>query len=103
MVADIALAASIRSRLSPATLLATVSMHLQMNGEPLHGTIEGRGEFAGFTPGASFVSPGEGAVLDASSRVAHRGRWTAVARTEVIGPEGRRVLDVSTTHARRAE
>lgn len=52
---------------------------------------------------ASFVSPGEGAALEARSSVAHRGRWTAVARTEVIGPGGRRVLEVVTNHARRAE
>ena len=34
MVADIALAASIRAQLSPATRLATVSMHVQLNGAP---------------------------------------------------------------------
>jgi acyl-coenzyme A thioesterase PaaI-like protein len=49
---------------------------------------------------ASFVSPGEGDVLEAQSTPVHRGRWTAVARTEVIAPGGRRVLDVSTTHVR---
>ena len=242
MVADIALAASIRSQLAPATRLATVSMHLQVNGAPLKGTIEARGEYHGFATGAqprlglarvtitaggqpagfghgafmaldpppgmtmhpvaptrrhdvelpakesldesereilrradaalaargegsfiarflgivprktpdgascpmengahvgnrvghaqggilmgltastasaalgpewmlasvaaSFVSPGEGAVLEASSSVAHRGRWTAVARTHVIGAQGRRVLEVVTNHARRAE
>src|SRR5258708_21573807 len=48
MAADIALAASIRSQLPPATRLATVSMHLQMNGAPLAGVIEARGEFHGF-------------------------------------------------------
>jgi acyl-coenzyme A thioesterase PaaI-like protein len=238
MAADIALAASIRSQLAPATRLATVSMHLQMNGTPLMGAIEARGEFHGFVAGvqsrqglarvaisaggrevglghgafialepppgitmfpvqprrdagvpvpdedsldaaerdilrradaalaagdgsfiarflgilprqtpegascsmgngahignrvghaqggvlmglaaataaaamgerwrlasiaASFVSPGEGDVLEATSSPVHRGRWTAVARTEVIAPGGRRVMDVSTTHAR---
>jgi len=45
------------------------------------------------------VSPGEGEVLEATSTPVHRGRWTAVARTEVIAPGGRRVLDVGTTHA----
>ena len=52
---------------------------------------------------ASFVSPGEGMVLDAFSTVTHRGRWTAVVHTQVIGSEGRRVLEVVTNHARRAE
>ena len=242
MAADIALASSIRSQLSPSQRLATVSMHLQLNGVAMRGTIEARGEFMGFAsdaaskqglarvtlhaggrevgfghgafialdppPGvtmfplqatniprvdpapeasldeserdilrkadaalsrdgqgafisrflglqpakhgkgascsmpngahvgnrvghaqggilmglaavtasealgdgwrlasisASFVSPGEGDVLEASAAVTHRGRWTAVARTEVIVPGGRRVLDVSTTHARRGE
>lgn len=241
MVADIALAASIRSQLSPSTRLATVSMHLQLNGAPMPGAIEARGEFSGFVsdaasrqgssrvtiaaggrevgfghgafmaleplPGttmfpvqprrmhkielpaeasldsterdilcradaalaageggfisrflgiaprktdrgascpmqngahvgnrvghaqggilmglaaetagaalergwtlasiaASFVSPGEGDALEASASVVHRGRWTAVVRTEVIVPGGRRVLEVATNHARRAE
>jgi len=242
MAADIALAASIRSQLAPATRLATVSMQLQVNGAPMAGAIEAHGEFEGFTTGAasrlglarvtltaggrpigfghgsfmaldpppgmtmhpvapsrrhevdppdeasldesergilrradaalapggessfiarflgivprktpdgascpmengvhignrvghaqggilmglaaatasaamgpqwslasiaaSFVSPGEGASLEASSSVAHRGRWTAVVRTQVSGEQGRRVLEVVTNHARRAE
>src|SRR4051812_13546513 len=37
MVADIALAASIRSQLAPHTRLATVSMQLQLNGAPVIG------------------------------------------------------------------
>src|SRR4051812_24304876 len=48
MVADIALAASIRAQLAPATRLATVAMQLQMNGAPMRGAIEARGEFSGF-------------------------------------------------------
>jgi acyl-coenzyme A thioesterase PaaI-like protein len=241
MAADIALAASIRAQLSPSTRLATVSMQMQMNGAPMQGTLEARGEFEGFATGAasrlglarvtltaggrpigfghgsfmaldpppglamhpvapsrrhdvdlpdegsldeserailrradaalaagegsfiarflgivprktsdgascpmengahvgnrvghaqggilmglagatasaamgpewmlasiaaSFVSPGEGAALQASSSVVHRGRWTAVARTQVGGEEGRRVLEVVSNHARRAE
>jgi acyl-coenzyme A thioesterase PaaI-like protein len=241
MTADIALASAIRSQISPSQRLATVSMHLQLNGAPVAGTLEARGQFMGFAAdavsrqglarvtlragdhdvgfghgafmpldpppgtqmfalqpyrmhpvdapdettleeserdilrradaalagksgsfisrffglqpardakgascsmpngahvgnrvghaqggvlmglaavtasealgtgwrlasiGASFVSPGEGGVLEASAAVTHRGRWTAVARTEVIVPRGRRVLEVSTTHARRGE
>jgi acyl-coenzyme A thioesterase PaaI-like protein len=237
MAADIALASAIRSQLAPSSRLATVSMHLQVNGHPMTDVIEARGEFHGFIeraqsrqglarvticaggreigfghgafmaldppPGmamfplqprrnpdvpvpsedsldedergilrradealaggddsfiarffgilprktgegascpmrngthvgnrvghaqggilmglaastaaaamgerwrlasiaASFVSPGEGEVLEARSTPVHRGRWTGVARTEVIAPGGRRVLDASTTHA----
>ncbi|MGZ5087567.1 MAG: hypothetical protein ACXWGU_10765 [Usitatibacter sp.] len=50
---------------------------------------------------ACFVSPGEGAYLHASAKVAHHGRETAVVQTEVTGAGGRRVLEVLTTHARR--
>jgi acyl-coenzyme A thioesterase PaaI-like protein len=49
---------------------------------------------------ACFVSPGQGAVLRASSRVVHHGLMTAVVRTEVIGANRRRVLEALTTHAR---
>jgi hypothetical protein len=52
---------------------------------------------------AAFVSPGEDNSLQAAASVVHRGRWTAAARAEVIASGGRRVLDVSTTHARRKE
>ena len=239
MVADIALAASIRAQLAPNTRLATVSMQLQMNGEPIAGHVEARGEFAGFAAGAvarqglarvrlaaggrevgfgqgafmaldpppgmtmfpvqptrkldvalpdeasldpserdilaraeramapgegsfvsrffgivpvatadgaacrmengahvgnrvghaqggilmglaaataatalgahwtlasiaaSFVGPGEGEALEALASPEHRGRWTAVARTQVAVPGGRRVLEVTTNHSRR--
>jgi acyl-coenzyme A thioesterase PaaI-like protein len=238
MAADIALAASIRSQLAPHTRLATVSMHLQLNGAPIAGPIEARGEFRGFVEkgagrqglarvvfgaggrevgfghgafmpleappgmtmfplqptrradvdvpqpssldegerdilaradralagsgssfigrflgivpaatqtgascrmengahvanrvghaqggilvglssatadaalgggwqlasiGASFVAPGEGAALEATASIVHRGRWTAVVRTEVVVP-GRRVLEVTSNHSRR--
>jgi acyl-coenzyme A thioesterase PaaI-like protein len=50
---------------------------------------------------ACFVSPGEGKELRAVSTVAHHGRETAVVRTEVTGPGGRRVLEATSTHARR--
>jgi acyl-coenzyme A thioesterase PaaI-like protein len=51
---------------------------------------------------AWFVSPGEGKALEATARVSHHGRHTAVVRTEVIGAGGRRVLEVVTAHARHA-
>ncbi|APV48232.1 hypothetical protein BWI17_00180 [Betaproteobacteria bacterium GR16-43] len=46
----------------------------------------------------SFVSPGEGSVLRARSKVVHHGRKTAVVHTEVTGVSRRRVLDVVSTH-----
>jgi acyl-coenzyme A thioesterase PaaI-like protein len=52
---------------------------------------------------AAFVSPGEGDSLEAAASVVHRGRWTAAARTEVIVPGARRVIEVATTHARLEE
>ncbi|HUL55557.1 MAG TPA: hypothetical protein VLT60_01075 [Usitatibacter sp.] len=50
---------------------------------------------------ACFVSPGEGEALHAAAKLIHHGRDTAVARTEVTGAAGRKVLQVMTTHARR--
>ena len=50
---------------------------------------------------ALFVSPGQGKALRARSKVIHQGLMTAVARTEIVGPGGRRVLDATTAHARR--
>src|SRR6185503_6343692 len=52
---------------------------------------------------AAFGSPGEGGSLEATACVIDGGRWTAAARTEVIVPGGRRVLEVVTTHARLKE
>jgi len=48
-----------------------------------------------------FVSPGQGNALRARSRIVHRGSMTAVVRTEITGPGGRRVLETTTAHARR--
>lgn len=50
---------------------------------------------------AAFISPGEGATLEATATIVHRGRETAVTRTVVSGIGGRRVLEVLATHARR--
>jgi acyl-coenzyme A thioesterase PaaI-like protein len=50
---------------------------------------------------ACFVSPGQGKSLRARARIVHQGSMTAVVRTEVLGAEGRRVLDATTTHSRR--
>ncbi len=51
---------------------------------------------------ASYISPGEGTTISARSTVIHRGRMTAVIRTEVLSSNGRQVLEVMTTHARRS-
>lgn len=48
---------------------------------------------------AWFISPGEGRTLNATSRVVHRGRHTAVVRTVIRGQGRRRVLEAVTTHA----
>lgn len=48
MLADLALAACIRARLTRETRLATVSMHLQFTGAPRTGRLQARGEFQGF-------------------------------------------------------
>ena len=48
---------------------------------------------------AAFVSPGEGAALKAQANVVHHGRRVAVIRTEITRSDGRRVLEVMSTHA----
>jgi acyl-coenzyme A thioesterase PaaI-like protein len=68
MLADVALGVSIRSRLAPESRLATVSLHLQLTGLALRGSLEARGVFASF--------------LEESS-----GRQ-GLARVEVNAPEG---------------
>ena len=47
---------------------------------------------------ALYVSPGEGRLLRAGTKLVHQGRLTAVARTQVTGKNRRRVLEVVTTH-----
>ncbi len=54
MIADIALATSVRAAIgSDSTRLATVSMHLQFTGARIEGRLEGRGAFEGFIAGAA--------------------------------------------------
>ena len=50
---------------------------------------------------AYFISPGEGRILRAASRLVHRGRHTAVVRTVITGKQRRRILEVVSTHAWR--
>lgn len=47
---------------------------------------------------ALYISPGEGRTLRATSKIIHQGRLTAVVNTYVTGKNGRRVLEVVTTH-----
>lgn len=50
---------------------------------------------------ASFVSPGEGARLRVRSRIVHKGRLTAVIRTQITRPDKRVVLEVVSSHVHR--
>lgn len=47
---------------------------------------------------AAFISPGQGPALKAQASVVHRGQRVAVIRTEVTRSDGRRVLEVMSTH-----
>jgi acyl-coenzyme A thioesterase PaaI-like protein len=51
---------------------------------------------------AWYISPGEGRILRARSKIVHHGRIVSVVRTQVTGKHSRLVLDVTTTHAHRA-
>ena len=48
---------------------------------------------------AAFISPGQGPALKAQASVVHQGQRVAVIRTEVLRGDGRRVLDVLSTHS----
>ncbi len=52
---------------------------------------------------AAYISPGEGAVLRARSRIVHHGRLTTVIHTQIKGKNKRIVLDVTTNHLRRSD
>ncbi|MEO7405023.1 MAG: acyl-CoA thioesterase domain-containing protein, partial [Burkholderiales bacterium] len=51
---------------------------------------------------ASYISPGEGKSLRARSKIVHKGRLTAVVRTQLTGKDRRVVLDVVSQHASRS-
>ena len=51
---------------------------------------------------AAFVSPGLGPALQAKASVVHHGRRASVIRTEVARSDGRRVLEVMSTHVVRS-
>ena len=51
---------------------------------------------------AWYISPGQGRVIRAKSKIIHHGRLTAVVRTEIFGKNNRRVMEMITTHAHRA-
>jgi acyl-coenzyme A thioesterase PaaI-like protein len=50
---------------------------------------------------AAFISPGDGPALKAQASVVHRGQRVAVIRTELAREDGRRVLEVLSTHLAR--
>lgn len=52
---------------------------------------------------AWYISPGEGRVIRARSKIIHHGRLTSVVRTEITGKNKRRVMEMITTHAHKAE
>ena len=52
---------------------------------------------------AWYISPGEGRVIKARSKIIHHGRLTSVVRTEITGKNKRRVMEMITTHAHKAE
>jgi acyl-coenzyme A thioesterase PaaI-like protein len=51
---------------------------------------------------AWFISPGEGRVIKAKSKIIHHGRLTSVVRTQITGKNNRRVMEMVTTHAHKA-
>ena len=48
---------------------------------------------------AAFISPGDGAALKAQANDVHHGRRVSVVRTELTRSDGRRVLEVMSSHA----
>jgi hypothetical protein len=51
---------------------------------------------------AWFIGPCEGSLIEATSEIVYRGKLTSVVRTAIVGGNGRRALEMMTTHARRA-
>jgi acyl-coenzyme A thioesterase PaaI-like protein len=47
---------------------------------------------------AAFISPGQGPALQARASVVHQGQRVSVVRTDVTRSDGRRVLEVMSTH-----
>ncbi len=50
---------------------------------------------------AWYISPGEGRVIKAKSKIIHHGRLTSVVRTQMTGKNNRRVMEMITTHAHK--
>jgi acyl-coenzyme A thioesterase PaaI-like protein len=47
---------------------------------------------------AAFISPGQGPALKAQASIVHQGQRVAAIRTEVLRSDGRRVLEMLSTH-----
>jgi len=72
ILADLALGASVRARLSRETRVATVSLHLQFTGKPRTGPLRARGEFQGFFQrGAGRLGLGRVSVTGGDGQVCH--------------------------------
>ena len=50
---------------------------------------------------AWYISPGEGRVIKAKSKIIHHGRLTSVVRTVITGKNNKRVMEMVTTHAHK--
>ena len=50
---------------------------------------------------ACFIGPCEGSLIEAKSEIVYRGKLTSVVRTAIVGGNGRRALEMMTTHAHR--
>jgi hypothetical protein len=51
---------------------------------------------------AWFIGPCEGRVIESRSEFIHRGKLTSVVRTAILNENGRRAMEMITTHAHRA-
>lgn len=52
---------------------------------------------------AWLISPCEGRLIKSKSKIIHQGRLTSVVRTRIAGKNNRRVMEMVTTHAHKAE
>ena len=51
---------------------------------------------------AWLIGPCEGHLIESKSEIVHRGRLTSVVRTGIVGGNGRRAMEMMTTHTRKA-
>lgn len=51
---------------------------------------------------AWLIAPCEGSLIESRSELVHRGKLVSVVRTAIVGGNGRRAMEMLTTHARKA-